>query len=72
MEFIQKYAKIDDDEVHALSIDSTGVENVCKLTLSDEEFIDDLFVNQSLSEYSIWMNVTISKDGAQKRPHPFS
>ena len=66
MKFNQTYAKVDDDNINSLSIDSRGEENLCKLTLSDKEFFDDSFIHQSPSDYGVLMNVTRLKEDTQK------
>ena len=66
MKFNQTYAKVDDDNINSLSIDSRGEENLCKLTLPDKEFFDDSFIHQSPSDYGVLMNVTRLKEDTQK------
>ena len=63
MEFIQKYNKVDKNNI---SIDSFNEVEVRGLTLSNEVLIDNSFLDQSLSGYDILQNVTRSKEDTKK------
>ena len=63
MEFIQKYNRVDKNNI---SIDSFNEVEVRGLTLSNEVLIDNSFLDQSLSGYDILQNVTRSKEDTKK------
>ena len=67
MEFIQKYNKVDKNNI---SIDSFNEVEVRGLTLSNEVLIDNSFLDQSLSGYDILQNVTRSKEDTKKDAFP--
>ena len=61
MEFTQQYAEKDEP-----TSDQMDEEQVCELNQSDEEFIDDSFVEQSTSAYAALENITRVSYNAQE------